>query len=93
MQHFTNERFNYTVRLSNGRIEIPSSMALDEERMPSSITEDRIQNVANSFQNNNPKPQTNVLENVSLNEVEEDVKTVIPKLSLWQKLLRLLGLK
>jgi hypothetical protein len=53
-EHFINEQFNFTVRLSNGRIVIPMTMAQDQEIQPTSISEERIQRVANGFQSNNP---------------------------------------
>lgn len=85
MEHFINERFSFTVRLSNGRIEMPMEMAHDQETMPSSISEDRIQNIAQRFQNNNPKP---VIQ-------QEPILPTQPtkKLSFWGRLLKWLGWK
>ncbi|OXA85920.1 hypothetical protein [Flavobacterium hercynium] len=48
-EHFFNDRFNYTIRLSNGRIEISMNVAQDQERMPASISEETVQDIANSF--------------------------------------------
>jgi hypothetical protein len=87
IEHFINERFSFTVRLSNGRIEMPMEMAHDQETMPSSITEDRIQNIAARFQNNNLKPI------IKQQEQTPTEQTIIIKLSLWQRLLKLFGLK
>jgi hypothetical protein len=85
MEHFINERFSFTVRLSNGRIEIPMEMAHDQETMSSSISEDRIQNIAQRFQNNNPRP---VLQQ------EPIIPTQTGKrLGFWERLLKWLGLK
>lgn len=64
VEHFINDNFKYVVRLSNGRIIIPLGMAQDQEVQPESISEDRIQNVAKSFENNNPK----IIEHNNLNE-------------------------
>jgi len=87
MEHYVNERFAFTVRLSNGRIELPMEMAQDQEAMPSSISEDRIKTIASRFQSNNPRPVVipkSVLQTV----------TDLPKpLTFWQKLLKVLGLK
>jgi len=85
IEHFINERFSFTVRLSNGRIEMPMEMAHDQETMPSSITEDRIQNIAARFENNNPKP---IIKEKTTTEATNTIK-----LSLWQRLLKFLGLK
>ena len=48
-EHFLNERFGYTVRLSNGRIEMSSNVAHDYEVQPSSINSDQIDKVAGTF--------------------------------------------
>jgi hypothetical protein len=87
-EHFINERFGYTIRLSNGRIEIPMNMAKDQEVMPQSISEDRIMNVANNFVNNNPKQVVKVIPE----EIVVETKTII-KLTFWQKFLKLIGIK
>jgi hypothetical protein len=58
--HFINEQFNFTVKLSNGRIVIPMTMAKNQEVQPSSISVQRIHRVANWFQNNAPNPQQQV---------------------------------
>ena len=85
IEHYENERFSFTVRLSNGRIEIPKEIAHDQETMSSSISEKTIQNIAFNFHNNNPNP---VLQ-------EEPIIPTQPikKLSLLERLLRWLGLK
>jgi hypothetical protein len=48
-EHFINERFGFTVRLSNGRIEMSLEVAQDYEAQPSSVTIDRIERVAATF--------------------------------------------
>lgn len=48
-EHFINENFHFVVRLSNGRITIPRTMAEDQEVQPSSVSEERIKKVANTF--------------------------------------------
>ncbi|MFN8409624.1 MAG: hypothetical protein U0V45_09825 [Flavobacteriales bacterium] len=48
-EHFINENFDYAVRLSNGRVVVSAESAQDYEAMPSSITEEMIQRVADSF--------------------------------------------
>lgn len=58
-EHFINENFNYTVKVSNGRIYVPRSMAQDQEVLPSSINEDRIKMVAANFKNDNPESNIN----------------------------------
>lgn len=85
VEHFINERFSFTIRLSNGRIEMPMEMAHDQETMPSSISEERIQNIAQRFQNNNPKP---VLQ-------QEPILPTQPakKLGFWERFLKWLGWK
>lgn len=50
-EHFINERFGYTVRLSNGRIEISMEIAEDYEVQPSSVSSDRIAKVAETYAN------------------------------------------
>ncbi len=87
IEHFINERFAFTVRLSNGRIEIPMEMAQDQEAMPSSVSEERIRIIASRFQSNNPRPVV-VAEPVLLT-----VDNLKKPLNFWQKLMKLLGLK
>ena len=87
-EHFINESFGYTIRLSNGRIEIPMNMAKDQEVMPQSISEDRIMNVANNFVNNNQKQVVKVI----TEEIIVITKAII-KLTFWQKILKLIGIK
>ena len=48
-EHFINERFGFSVRLSNGAIDMSREVAQDYEAQPSSVTADRIQIVANTF--------------------------------------------
>lgn len=49
-EHFINENFGYSVRLSNkGAITMSSEIAQDYEVLPSSVTPQRVQQVANSF--------------------------------------------
>ena len=83
MEHFINERFLFTVRLSNGRIEMPMEMAHDQETMPSNISEDRIQNIAQRFQNDNPRP---LLQQEAILPIQP-AKT----LGFWERLLKWLG--
>lgn len=85
MEHFLNDSFAFTIRLSNGRIEIPTEMAHDQETMPSSISENRIQNIAARFQNKNPKPIIASKPQV----LPQTLKTI----SFWQRLLKWIGLK
>jgi hypothetical protein len=87
-EHFINEQFNYTVRLSNGRIVIPMKMAQDQEVQPTSISEERIELVAKGFQNNNPTPQKQNAQEQIPNNIDSS-----KKLSLWKKLLKLIGIK
>ncbi len=54
IEHFSDGRFLYTARLSNGRMEIPISLACDQEKKAADVSEERIQKAAESFQSNNP---------------------------------------
>lgn len=79
IEHFVNESFNFTVKLSNGRINISSNTAQDQEAMPTSISEDRIRQIANKFQSDNPPTVT-------------PTQTSVSKLTTWQRVLRFFGL-
>lgn len=82
IEHFVTERWTYIARLSNGRIEMPSEMAHDQETQPRSITEDRIQRVAASFLSDTPR------------KLEKDAPVQQPtKLNFLQKILRFFGFK
>lgn len=48
-EHFINESFGFSVRLSNGAINMSREVAQDYEALPSSVTPDRIEKVANTF--------------------------------------------
>ncbi|MBK7382373.1 MAG: hypothetical protein IPI81_03420 [Flavobacteriales bacterium] len=48
-EHFINGNFDYAVRLSNGRVVVSAESAQDFEAQPSSITDEMIQRVADSF--------------------------------------------
>lgn len=48
-EHFINELFGFSVRLSNGAISMSIEVAEDYEVQPSSVTQERIEKVANSF--------------------------------------------
>lgn len=48
-EHFLNEDFGYSVRLSNGAIRMSKEIAEDYETMPSSVTNDRVQRVAGTY--------------------------------------------
>lgn len=48
-EHFINERFGFSVRLSNGVINMSIEVAQDYEAQPSSVTQDRIEKVAKTF--------------------------------------------
>ena len=49
-EHFINENFGFSVRLSNnGAISMSREIAQDFEAMPNSISQERIQNVAKTF--------------------------------------------
>ena len=51
-EHFINECFNFTVKLSNGTILMTLEDAQDYEARPSSVTFDRYQKVAKTFRGN-----------------------------------------
>jgi len=48
-EHFINEDFGFSVRLSNGTIRMSIEVAEDYEAQPSSVTQDRINKIANTF--------------------------------------------
>jgi len=49
-EHFINESFGYSVRLSNnGAIDMSREIAQDYESLPNSITNDRIEKVASTY--------------------------------------------
>ena len=48
-EHFLNEDFGYSVRLSNGAIRMSKEIAKDFETMKSSVTNDRVQRVAETY--------------------------------------------
>ena len=48
-EHFINESFGFSVRLSNGMLNMSQEVAQDYEAQPSSVTQDRIERVANTF--------------------------------------------
>ncbi|MBI2284117.1 MAG: hypothetical protein HYU71_10440 [Bacteroidetes bacterium] len=48
-EHFINESFGFSVRLSNGAINMSVEVAQDYEAQPSSVTQDRIERVAKTF--------------------------------------------
>jgi hypothetical protein len=48
-EHYVNESFGFSVRLSNGAINMSVEVAQDYEAQPSSVTPDRIANVAKTF--------------------------------------------
>lgn len=48
-QHYINENFGFSVRLSNGAISMSIEVAQDYEAQPSSVTPDRIEKVASTF--------------------------------------------
>jgi hypothetical protein len=84
VEHFVNENFSFTVRLSNGRIVIPRAAAQDQEVMPASLSEEWIQQIASRFQNNNPSPKP------PAPPVEPSMDN---DLTLWQKILKFLGVE
>jgi hypothetical protein len=49
LEHFINEHFNFTVKVSNGTINMTIEDAQDYEARPSSVTFDRIEIVARTF--------------------------------------------
>lgn len=48
-EHYTNEDFGFSVRLSNGAINMSIEIAQDYEAQPSSVTSDRVERVANTY--------------------------------------------
>jgi hypothetical protein len=48
-EHFIDENFGFTVRLSNGTLHMSEEIALDYEVLSRSVTPDRIAIVAKSF--------------------------------------------
>lgn len=49
LEHFITVDFGFTIRLSNGSINISIEVAEDYEAQPICVTRDRIENVVNSF--------------------------------------------
>lgn len=79
VEHFLNERFNFTVSLTNGSMSISSTKAHDQETMPTSISDYEIQQIAKTFISNSPLPTVNT------NQRELELTT-------WQRILRFIGL-
>jgi hypothetical protein len=79
VEHFLNERFSFTVSLTNGRMSISSTKAHDQETMPTSISDYELQQIAKTFLSNTPPPPVNT------NQREIELTT-------WQRILRFLGL-
>ena len=50
-EHFVNERFDFTIKLNNGRLEISRTVAQDYEVQPGSISEVQIKIIAQSYKN------------------------------------------
>lgn len=48
-EHYINESFGFSVRLSNGAINMSIEVAQDYEAQPSSVTPERIEKVANTY--------------------------------------------
>ena len=48
-EHFINDQFNFTAKVSNGTIDMTIEDAQDYEARPSSVTFDRIEIVARTF--------------------------------------------
>lgn len=48
-EHFLNENFGYSVRLTNGAIRMSREIAEDFETMQSSVTDERVQRVAETY--------------------------------------------
>jgi len=88
VEHFINEQFNYSVRLTNGRIIIPLAMAQDQEFQPAIITEERLQRLANTFQNNKHDKKNPIIPN----NISKEIK-VTSKLSIGQKISKIMGKK
>lgn len=48
-EHFVNESFIFSVKLTNGSINMSVEVAQDCEAQPSSVTQDRLEKVAKTF--------------------------------------------
>jgi len=48
-EHFINDNYDLTVKLSNGEIDMSIEIAQDYEARPSSVTYDRYKTVADTF--------------------------------------------
>jgi hypothetical protein len=48
-EHFVNESFIFSVKLTNGVINMSVEVAQDYEAQPSSVTQDRLEKVAKTF--------------------------------------------
>ena len=51
-EHFINDQFNFTVKVSNGTIDITLEDAQDYETRPGSVTFHRVEIVAGTFKKN-----------------------------------------
>ena len=49
LEHYINEGFEFSVKLSNGAINMSIEVAQDYEAQPSSVTSERIQKVAATY--------------------------------------------
>jgi hypothetical protein len=49
IEHYINEGFGFSVKLSNGAINMSIEVAQDYEAQPSSVTPERIEKVATTF--------------------------------------------
>lgn len=49
VEHFVNDGFGFSVKLSNGAINMSIEVAQDFEAQPGSVTIDRIESVAKTF--------------------------------------------
>ncbi len=48
-EHYINEGFGFSVRLSNGAINMSIEVAQDYEAQQSSVTPDRVEKIANTY--------------------------------------------
>lgn len=49
-EHFINDNFRFVVRLSNGRLVMSREIAEDFQVQPDSVTQERLQRVADTYQ-------------------------------------------
>jgi hypothetical protein len=85
IEHYIDNNLNFKVRLTNGQIEIPMTIAQDQEIMPKSIPNYKIKNIANSF------TSSTTSQNHNTQQILQTQSVIM--ISFWERLLKWFGLK